>query len=309
MENVVEIGMRYGFIDVPADTFIEPEMIATTPPEKTCIICTGSQGEAMAALSRIANGIHKYVKIIPGDTVVFSSNPIPGNAIAVSSTVNMLVRNGAKVLANTTLASLHTTGHASKEEQKLMLQLIKPKYFMPMHGEYKMLKIHAESAVETGIPKENCFICANGDVLVIRNGKVFRSSTRVPTDAIYVDGTDISGLSTSVLKDRQILADNGMVAVIVCIDSRTNTILCKPGIVSRGFVYIKDNQTLIREAEMTVYEALRKTMKHRVTFNDLKNTIRGSLESFLYERTHHNPIVIPVILNHKDAMKKKNEKA
>lgn len=309
MENVVEIGMRYNFIDVPADTFIEPEMIATTPPEKTCIICTGSQGEAMAALSRIANGIHKYVKIIPGDTVVFSSNPIPGNAIAVSSTVNMLVRNGAKVLANTTLASLHTTGHASKEEQKLMLQLIKPKYFMPMHGEYKMLKIHAESAVETGIPKENCFICANGDVLVMRNGEVFRSSTRVPTDAIYVDGTDISGLSTSVLKDRQILADNGMVAVIVCIDSRTNTILCKPGIVSRGFVYIKDNQTLIREAEMIVYEALRKTMKRRVTFNDLKNTIRGSLESFLFEKTHHNPIVIPVILNHKDAMKKKNEKA
>lgn len=305
MENVVEIGMNMKFIDVPDDTFIEPEMIAYTPPEKTCIICTGSQGEAMAALSRIANGIHKYVKIIPGDTVVFSSNPIPGNAIAVGSTVNLLVRNGAKVLANTTLASLHTTGHASKEEQKLMIQLIKPKYFMPMHGEYKMLKMHSESAMETGIPKENCFICANGDVLVLRKGEVFRANTRVQTDAIYVDGNDISGLSTSVLKDRKTLADNGMVAVIVCIDSRTNKILCKPGIVSRGFVYIKDNQAMIKEAEAIVFEALKQMMKRKVTFNDLKNTIRGSLESYLYEKTNRNPIIIPVILNHKDALKKK----
>lgn len=306
MENVVEIGLQMKVIDVPEDTFISQELVNEYPPEKLCIICTGSQGEALAALSRIAGGTHKYVRILPGDTVVFSSSAIPGNALNVGGIVNQLVRNGAKVLVNSTLSSLHTTGHASKEEQKLMLQLIKPKYFMPMHGEYKMLKLHADSAIETGIPKENCFICSNGDALVLHDGEVYRSNTRIQTDAIYVDGNDISGLSTSVLKDRKILADNGLVAVIVCIDSRSNKILCRPGIVSRGFVYLKESQTLIKKAETVVYDALKNAMKQKVTFGDLKNCIRNTLEPFLYEKTNRNPIVIPVILNHIDAMKKEN---
>ena len=305
MENVVEIGKQLKTIDVPNDTFITQDMVNTFPPEKLCIVCTGSQGETLAALSRIANGVHKYIKIIPGDTVVLSSNPIPGNALNVSGIINQLVRNGAKVLENKTFQSLHTTGHASSEEQKLMIQLIKPTYFMPVHGEYKMLKLHASTAVETGIPEENCFICANGDALVLRNGEVFRSNTRIQTDAIYVDGRDISGLSTSVLKDRQILADNGMVAVVVCIDSRTNKILCKPGIVSRGFVYIKENQPMIKEAETLVYDALKETMKQKVTFNDLKNCIKNTLEPYLYSKTNRNPIVIPVILNNIEVTKRK----
>ena len=306
MENVVEIGMQMKTIDVPESAFIPQEIVNQYPPEKLCIVCTGSQGEALAALSRIASGSHKYVKIIPGDTVVFSSSAIPGNALNIGGIVNQLVRNGAKVLVNSTLSSLHTTGHASKEEQKLMLQLIKPKYFMPMHGEYKMLKLHAESAIETGIPKDNCFICSNGDALVLHDGEVYRSNTRIQTDAIYVDGNDISGLSTSVIKDRKILADNGLVAVVVCIDSRSNKILCKPGIVSRGFVYLKDSQTLIKESESIVYDALKTAMKQKVTFGDLKNCVRNTLEPFLYEKTNHNPIVIPVILNHVEAMKKEN---
>ncbi len=304
MENVVDIGIQMKTIDVPEDTFIAPDLVNMYEPEKLCIVCTGSQGESLAALSRIAGGNHKYVRIIPGDTVVFSSSAIPGNALNIGGIVNQLVRNGAKVLVNSTLTSLHTTGHASKEEQKLMLQLIKPKYFMPMHGEYKMLKLHAQSAVETGIPKDNCFICANGDALVLHEGEVYRSNTRIQTDAIYVDGNDISGLSTSVLKDRRILADNGLVAVIVCIDSRSNKILCRPGIVSRGFVYLKENQTLIKEAEALVYESLKNAMKQKVTFGDLKNCIRNALEPYLYEKTNRNPIVIPVILNHVDAMKR-----
>lgn len=305
MENVVEIGKQLKTIDVPNDTFITQDMVNTFPPEKLCIVCTGSQGETLAALSRIANGVHKYIKIIPGDTVVLSSNPIPGNALNVSGIINQLVRNGAKVLENKTFQSLHTTGHASSEEQKLMIQLIKPTYFMPVHGEYKMLKLHASTAVETGIPEENCFICANGDALVLRNGEVFRSNTRIQTDAIYVDGRDVSGLSTSVLKDRQILADNGIVAVVVCIDSRTNKILCKPGIVSRGFVYIKENQPMIKEAETLVYDALKETMKQKVTFNDLKNCIKNTLEPYLYSKTNRNPIVIPVILNNIEVTKRK----
>ena len=304
MENVVEIGLNMKTIDVPEDTFISADQVNLIPSTKLCIVCTGSQGEQLAALSRIANGTHKQVKIIPGDTVILSSNPIPGNALNISGIVNQLVRNGARVIQNQTFQSLHTTGHASKEEQKLMLQLIKPRYFMPVHGEYKMLKLHSDTAQEVGIPKENIFICANGDVLVLHNEEVYRSNTRVQTDAIYVDGNDISGLSNSVLKDRKILADNGMVAVVVCIDSRSNKILCKPGIVSRGFVYIKDNQELMKEAENIVYESLKQAMKQKVTFNDLKNCIKNALEPYLYEKTNRNPIVIPVILNHKDAMKK-----
>ena len=305
MENVVEIGLRMKTIDVPEDTFISPDLVNQTEADKLCIVCTGSQGEQLAALSRIANNTHKFVHIIPGDTVLLSSNPIPGNALNVSGIVNKLVRNGAKVIQNQTFQSLHTTGHASCEEQKLMLQLIKPKYFMPVHGEYKMLKLHAATAVEVGIPKENIFVCANGDALVLHEGEVYPSNIRIQTDAIYVDGNDISGLSTSVLKDRKILADNGLVAVVVCIDSRTNKILCKPGIVSRGFIYIKENQTITKEAETLVYNTLQNAMKSKVTFNDLKNCIRNTLEPFLFKKSNRNPLVIPVILNHKDAMKKR----
>lgn len=305
MENVIEICKKYHIFDVDNNAFVSPEIVNQIPNEKLCIICTGSQGEPLAALSRIANGVHRHIKIIPGDTVIFSSNPIPGNSVSVDGIVNLLTRVGANVITNSPLNSLHTTGHASKEEQKLMFQLVKPKYFMPVHGEYKMLKIHAQNAVETGlINEENCFICANGDTLILRDREVFRSTTRIQTDSIYVDGNDISGLNTSVIKDRKILADNGMVAVVICIDSRNNKILCRPNIVSRGFVFIKESQTLLKEAENLVYDALKIKMKSRTTFGELKNTVRNTLDPFLFEKTSRNPIVIPVILNHVDAMKK-----
>lgn len=302
MENVVTIGRKMGKIKVGEQHFLSIDQLSTTPANKTCIVCTGSQGEPLAALSRIANGTHRYIKLIPGDTVVFSSSPIPGNGGSVNQVVNKLFRAGANVLTKSVLNNLHTTGHASQEEQKLMLQLIKPKYFMPVHGEYKMLKQHKDTAIETGIPRENIFTCANGDVLILRDHKVYESSFRIPADDIYVDGNDISGVSTAVLKDRKILADNGLVAVIIAIDSKDNKVLCKPVIVSRGFVFIKDSQGLLKEAEMIVYDALNEKMKQRTTFSDLKNTVRGSLEPFLYNKTHRNPIVIPVIINSKSAM-------
>ncbi len=302
MENVVDIGQKMGVIDIPAEAFISGNELNTLPANRICIVCTGSQGEPMAALSRIANGTHKWLRIIPGDTVLFSSNPIPGNAQSVGGVINQLTRVGANVITNSTLNSYHTTGHAPQEEQKLMLNLIKPKYFMPNHGEYKMLVQHAETAVETGVPKENCFICSNGDIIVLRNGECFMANERVQTDAVYVDGNDATGLSTSVIKDRRILAQNGLVAVIVTIDSRYNKILCRPSIVSRGFVYIKDNQMLLKDAELVVYDALKKKMQQRTTFGELKNCIKSSLEPYLYKKTNRNPIVIPVILNQKAAI-------
>ncbi len=302
MENVCEIGRRLGTIKIPDSSFISGNELNTLPPNRICIVCTGSQGEPMAALSRIANGTHKFIRIIPGDTVLFSSNPIPGNGVSVGGVINQLTRVGANVVTNSPLTSFHTTGHAPKEEQLLMLNLIKPKYFMPNHGEYKMLVQHSATAQETGIPEDHCLICSNGDIVVLRNEECFIANERVQTDAIYVDGNDTSGLSTSVIKDRTILAENGLVAVIVTIDSRYNKILCRPSIVSRGFVFIKDSQTLLKEAELIVYDALKKTMQQRTTFGELKNCIRSSLEPFLFKKTNRNPIVIPVILNQKAAI-------
>lgn len=302
MENVVTIGRKMGKIKIGEQHFLSPDQLSHVPANKVCIVCTGSQGEPLAALSRIANGTHRYIKLIPNDTVIFSSSPIPGNGASVNQVVNKLFKAGANVLTKSILSNLHTTGHASQEEQKLMLQLIKPKYFMPVHGEYKMLKQHKDTAMETGIAAENIFTCANGDVLILRDHKVYESSFRIQADDIYVDGNDISGVSTAVLKDRTILADNGLVAVIIAIDSKENRVLCKPVIVSRGFVFIKDSQGLLKEAEMLVYDALNEKMKQRTTFSDLKNCVRSSLEPFLYNKTHRNPIVIPVIINSKTAM-------
>ena len=302
MENVVEIGRNLGTISIAKEHFITADQLNHLPANKVCIVCTGSQGEPLAALSRIANGTHRHIKMHPGDSVIFSSNPIPGNATSVSAVVNKLTRAGANVLVNSPLNSIHTTGHASQDEQKLMLQLIKPDYFMPIHGEYKMLKLHSDTAIETGIPKENNLICSNGDVVILRNKQAFISDLRIQTDAIYVDGNDATGLSTAVLRDRRLLADSGLIAVIITIDSRTNKILCKPNIVSRGFVYIRESQTLLKEAELVVYDALRKRMQTRTTFGELKNCVRSALEPFLYKKTNRNPIVIPVILNRKEAM-------
>lgn len=302
MENVVDIGRKMGTIHLKNSDILTPEELPFTPDSKVCIICTGSQGEPLAALSRIANGTHRHIHLKPGDTIVFSSSPIPGNASSVNKVVDNLFRAGATVLTKSVLNNLHTTGHASKEEQKLMLQLIRPRYFMPIHGEYKMLMQHRQTAIEVGVPKENIFVCANGDILILRNHEVIQSDWRYQGDDIYVDGNDISGLSTAVLKDRRILADNGLVAVIIAIDSKINKILMRPVIVSRGFVFIKDSQGLVKEAEFIVNASLQEKMKEKTTFSELKNCVRSTLEPFLYKKTHRNPIVIPVIINSKATM-------
>lgn len=304
MENVVDIGRKMGTIHIKNSDMLSPDELAHTPDDKICIICTGSQGEPLAALSRIANGTHRHIHLKPGDTIVFSSNPIPGNTSSVNKVVDNLFRAGATVLTKSVLNNLHTTGHASKEEQKLMLQLIRPRYFMPVHGEYKMLMQHRQTAMEVGIPKENIFVCANGDILILRNHEILQSDWRYQGDDIYVDGNDISGLSTAVLKDRRILADNGLVAVVIAIDSKINKILMRPVIVSRGFVFIKDSQGLIKEAEFIVNASLQERMKEKTTFSELKNCVRSTLEPFLYRKTHRNPIVIPVIINSKATMEK-----
>ena len=302
MENIVDIGRKMGTIHIKNSDLLSPEDLAYTPDDKICIICTGSQGEPLAAVSRIANGTHRFIHVKPGDTIIFSSNPIPGNASSVNKVIDKLFRSGATVLTKSVLNNLHTTGHASREEQKLMLHLIRPRYFMPIHGEFKMLMLHKRTAMELGMPEESIFVCANGDILILRNHEVIQSNWRYQGDDIYVDGNDISGLFTAVLKDRRILADNGLVAVVIAIDSKVNKILMKPVIVSRGFVFIKDSQSLIKEAEYIVYNSLQEKMKEKITFSEIKNCVRSTLEPFLYQKTHRNPIVIPVIINSKQTM-------
>ncbi len=302
MENIVDIGRKMGTIHIRNDQMLTPDELAYTPDDKVCIICTGSQGEPLAALSRIAAGTHRFIHLKPGDTIIFSSNPIPGNEDSVNKVVDNLFRAGATVLTKSILTNLHTTGHASQKEQKLMIQLIRPTYFMPIHGEFKMLLHHGRTARDTGIPEENIFICANGDILILRNHKVLPSNWRFQGDDIYVDGNDISGLSTAVLKDRRILAENGLVAVVIAIDSKINKLLAPPVIVSRGFVFIKDSQALMKEASFIVGKSLEERMKEKTTFGELKNCVRSTLEPFLYKKTHRNPIVIPVIINSRQTM-------
>jgi ribonuclease J len=290
------IGRKYGYIRCPDSSIIQPENLRNYKNEELLILCTGSQGEPLAALSRIANDVHKYIKIIPGDTVVFSSSPIPGNTQSVNRVVNALFRRGANVLTNSVLTDIHASGHGNKEELKLMLTLVKPKFFMPMHGEYRMLKLHADLAMELGIKKENTFVLANGDVINMLNGEC-KLGKRVETDDIYVDGKDSSGLSTSVIRDRKILSTDGVVSVLISMDSRENKLLTRPIVVSRGFMHMVESQAFTRDASKIVEAALVELFKGKVNFSSIKNTIRSSVSSYIYDKTNRNPMVIPVIMN------------
>ena len=298
MENNIQVSRKLGYIKCPDRFFIKNDEARRLPDNEILILCTGSQGEALAALSRIANGTHRQVSLKPGDTVLFSSNPIPGNAGSVNKVINKLYRAGARVLTNEAINNLHTSGHASQEEQKLMLLLTKPKYFFPVHGEYRMLKIHAKLFEEVGMQKGNAFVLSNGDSILLRDGEA-RLGPRVHVDDIYVDGNDITGLSTAVLRDRQILSEDGMVSVLIAMDSRAGCLLNKPIIMSRGFVYMKDSTEMIREAELLVGQHLTNLLKRKTTFGEIKNTVRDTLAPFFYQRTKRNPMIIPVIMNKK----------
>lgn len=297
MESTIDMARKYGYIHIPDNAIIGPEHLKTLRPEESVILCTGSQGEPMAALSRIANGEHRFLKVMPGDTVVFSSSPIPGNTASVNRVVNQLTRVGANVITNSIFSNLHTSGHPAKQELRLMLKLFKPKYFMPVHGEFRMLRLHAELAISLGIKKDHTFVLGNGDTLILKKGEV-TEGRRIPTDDIYIDGKDISGLSTAVIRDRNILANDGMVAILVSMDSRTNSILLTPKIISSGFVFNDESsKRLLDEAALKVKDELTTLLHGKVTFGEIKNTIRSTLSQFLYIKTRRNPMIIPLIMN------------
>ena len=294
MEKAMEIARSYGYIKMPDDMIIEPEKIKDFKSNQIVVICTGSQGEPMAALSRIANGEHKDIHIAPGDTVVFSSSAIPGNGIMIDHVVNQLTRCGADVVTNSILNDIHSSGHPSKQELRLVLKIFKPHYFMPMHGEYRMLLIHSQIANEVGVPLENCFVLDNGDVIELTKGKIKRAY-QVEHGNTYIDGKDIKGLADGVMADRRILTSDGMVVVSISVDSRNNKLIDSPLMVMKGVVASHSKRNVDACAKL-IENAVKEKLLTKTSFAELKTIIKDIAGDFLYEKTHSRPMIIPVIL-------------
>ncbi len=295
MEKAIVNGIELGYIKVPKDTFIEPNEIKEYPASEIMILCTGSQGEPMAALSRIAHGTHRQVQLQPGDTVIFSSSPIPGNTTGVNKLINILIEAGVDVIHGK-INNIHTSGHGGQQEQKLMLRLIKPKYFMPVHGEYRMQKIHASLAVDTGVPKDNIFIMENGDVLALTKDSA-RLAGQFNAQDIYVDGNRIGEIGAAVLKDRRDLSEDGVVLAVATVDFKSKMIMAGPDILSRGFIYMRESGDLIRESQRVLFNAIRIAMRNKdANIQTVNGAIVNALRPFLYEKTEREPIIIPMIL-------------
>ena len=295
MEAAIVNGRELGYLNIPEDAIVDAREINSLPANKVMILCTGSQGEPMAALSRIANGTHRQVSIQPGDTVVFSSSPIPGNTLSVNKVINELEEAGATVIHGK-VNNIHASGHGGQEEQKLMLRLMKPKFFMPVHGEYRMLKIHTRLAQNCDVPKENCYILENGDVLALTHDSA-RIAGHFNADDVYIDGSGIGDIGNVVLRDRRILSEEGLVVVVATIDMKTREVLSGPDLLSRGFIYMRESGELINKGRKQVFRSIKRTLKNeKISETMLKDAIVSDLQSFLFEQTERHPLIIPMLV-------------
>lgn len=295
MVNVVHIAEDLGYLRIPDDMLIDPDEINRLPAHKVAVISTGSQGESMSALTRMANSSHRKVEILPGDTVIIAATPIPGNERAIGRTIDQLFRIGANVVYSTT-SHVHVSGHGSQEDLKLMLTLMKPKYFIPIHGEYRMLRAHAQLAESVGVRPENIFICDNGDTVEIVNGKA-KYGPKIPTGKVLIDGLGVGDVGNIVLRDRKLLSQDGILVVVLTLSKANGTILAGPDIISRGFVYVRESEKLLEEANQIVNQTMERCMREQVSeWASLKTSIRDSLSKFLYERTRRRPMILPIIM-------------
>lgn len=299
MENGIQNGIDLGYLDVPEGLIVDAEAINSLPPEKVMLLCTGSQGEPLAALSRIANGTHRQIKLKPHDTVIFSSNPIPGNTLSVNQLINKLMEGGAKVVHGR-VNNVHTSGHGGQEELKLMVKLAKPKYMIPVHGEYRMQVVHSHLAQQTGVPAENTFVLKNGEVVCF-SPEGARIAGDIHVKDVFVDTSGAADVGNIVVRDRQILSEEGLVVAVATVDYKHKQVLAGPDILSRGFVYMRESQDLINAAQKHVYHVLKTEMakSDKPKDSEIRKAIIENLQDFLYSRTERRPMILPMLVEKK----------
>ena len=309
MEAAIKTGRELGYIeDENNDLFVDGRDLSQYPAEQIIILCTGSQGEPMAALSRIANGTHRQIAVQPNDTVIFSSSPIPGNTVSVNRVINLLSEAGAHVVHGS-FNNIHTSGHGGQQEQLLMLRLMKPKYFMPVHGEFRMQSIQADLAQQTGIPKDHCFIMENGEMLAVTTDSA-RIAGRFPASDVYVDGSSVGDIGNMVIRDRRNLSEDGLVIVTATIDYQARQLVCGPDIMSRGFIYMRESGDLIGDIQQKLRAAINRGLNengNNVNERILRELILNTIQPMIYERTERSPIIVPVLLDIGKGVRKRKE--
>ena len=295
MENMVDVALKCGYFK-DKDIVITAEEANHMKPNEVCLLCTGSQGEPLAALSRIASGTHRQITLMPDDVVIFSSSPIPGNGASVSKTINKLYKKGVKVFTNA-MSEIHSSGHANQEELKLMIRLFKPRYFVPYHGEFRMLKTHADLGVMCGVNKNNTFVLENGDVLNLRKG-VVTPGGKVQAGEVYVDGSRIGEVGSAVIKDRILMSNNGILVIIANIDTENKVLLSTPAVTTRGYILVNENEDLIRDIQSISQDIINKCLKSKYfNYNDMKSEIINGLIPVLSDKTGRVPIILPIVMD------------
>ncbi len=296
MVNVVTIASELGYLEIPEGMIIEPEEINRIGADRVAILCTGSQGEPMSALSRMARSTHRKVDILPGDTVIIAATPVPGNEKYVGRTIDALFRLGAEVIYSGSNKGVHVSGHGSQEELKLMLNLMRPKFFIPIHGEYRMLRKHAQLGESVGVEPDNIFLIDIGDTVEIQNGEA-RKAGKVPSGNVLIDGLGVGDVGNIVLRDRKLLSQDGILVVVVTLSKQDGRIVSGPDIISRGFVYVRESEGLLDEANRVVTSTLQRLMSENVNeWASLKSGVKDSLGRFLFDQTRRRPMILPIIM-------------